>query len=219
MIHNGIISNADELKVKHNKLGYQYTTEIKKQWITRILTYEQEMFNDSESLAIELARTLEGKQEKSEAEGSIAFVVLQVEKQSNRALAIHYGRNGMSPLVLDNSKDYIAITSEGQGTSVKTNILYTLTLADHSIAEKSMQLGQAEDYRQSYDWSDWSSNKRIGFQTDYDDKLEELEMEKLALEDDLRIAIDLGEDEEEKKIEKQIKEVDYQLNKMEYDYF
>ena len=67
--HNGVITNAIYLKGKHDKLGYKYLTEHK---IIEVAEYTHghdpeylstpvTKFNDSETLAIELARYIEGK--------------------------------------------------------------------------------------------------------------------------------------------------------------
>ncbi len=63
--HNGIISNADTLKKKHEGLGFEYTTELEKVWKTKKNHYykDEVIFNDSEALAIEVALVIEGKQD------------------------------------------------------------------------------------------------------------------------------------------------------------
>src|SRR3990167_4312378 len=46
VIHNGIIWNSAKLKTKHEALGYRYTTEILKKYITVSAKYTERMHND-----------------------------------------------------------------------------------------------------------------------------------------------------------------------------
>ncbi len=61
LIHNGMIMNADELKIKHEQMGITYTTpqfsQYRNYWGKIEKRYE---FNDSEALAHELALYLRG---------------------------------------------------------------------------------------------------------------------------------------------------------------
>jgi glucosamine 6-phosphate synthetase-like amidotransferase/phosphosugar isomerase protein len=103
VVHNGMISNADERKKEHEKLGYSYVTAVKRE--EKIVTADgkeylldsEDQFNDSEALAIDLVRVIEGKAEKVEAKGSIAFIVLQSTRDGH-AKAVYYGRNFHNPL-------------------------------------------------------------------------------------------------------------------------
>lgn len=80
-IHNGMISNDDDLKSEHEKLGFQYTTEMEKIGYNQIV---ENVFNDSEAISIEIARLIEGQIEKLKAEGSIAFITLQINKKQTK---------------------------------------------------------------------------------------------------------------------------------------
>lgn len=127
-VHNGVISNADVLKTKHEKLGFEYRTRVKTKVFTRNWEYTlSTAFNDSEALAIEFALTVEGKKEKSEAWGAAAFVAVQITKGEKREVkAILFGRNDGNPLMLKRKKDAITLASEGKGKNIKANTLFTL---------------------------------------------------------------------------------------------
>jgi len=127
IVHNGIISNSNELRKEHTKLGYRYTTEVKTMYQTeggQIYHGESEV-NDSETLAIELARTIEGLQPKVLAQGSIAYIALQV--QNGTACAVYYGTNGRSPLTIKETAQGVMIASEG-GKPIIDEICYKLDL-------------------------------------------------------------------------------------------
>ena len=104
VMHNGIISNDDELHGKHLKLGYIYTTEGKHTESSRAgynYAYQTQGFNDSEAFAIELARYLENKETRLEIGGSAAFIAVQVDKKTHLARTIAIGTNGRNPMTFD----------------------------------------------------------------------------------------------------------------------
>ena len=86
LIHNGIIYNDDELKERHYKEGISYSTKDKKG-----------KFNDSETLLHELAKWIE-EGSKIRIDGSVAFVLLEIEQGTHKLLKMHYGRNDANPL-------------------------------------------------------------------------------------------------------------------------
>lgn len=73
VLHNGVITNASELREKHLKLGYEYLTEYK---IEKTVGGVETKFNDAESFAVELARFLEGKSEEIDIRGSAGFIAV-----------------------------------------------------------------------------------------------------------------------------------------------
>ena len=140
VVHNGVISNASEVRTKHIELGYEYTTDIvtKKVITTKDKTYETvglEQFNDSESLAIDLARLIEGKIDKIDSRGSIAFIVLQATKDY-KIKSLYYGRNSGSPLILEMDKHHLCLKSEGHGEEIKTHIIYHYDYASGDLTQK-----------------------------------------------------------------------------------
>lgn len=142
VVHNGVISNEDELKPIHNALGYEYTTEIvKRETIEtkfQTYTYDEEMqFNDSESLAIELARHIEGKSKSVDAKGTMAFIVLQTKDGVVKKL--YYGRNFGNPLYREAlAEGILGLKSQGAATeSVDTHKLFCYDYATGETTDTS----------------------------------------------------------------------------------
>jgi predicted glutamine amidotransferase len=127
VVHNGVINNARELKKKHTELGYSYNTEVTTQYQTakKRTYYGATEFNDSESLAIELGRTIEGLQPEVTATGSIACIVFQANKAGTRIEAVYYGTNGSNPLTITEDDYSLCIASEG-GTPIQARTMYRL---------------------------------------------------------------------------------------------
>lgn len=141
VVHNGVISNPEELYEKHIALGYKYTTGLEKQYITangNVYLGGRE-YNDSETLAIELARTIEGLQMVVEAKGSIATMILQCDKTGKHAEALYYGTNGGNPLTIYRDERQINITSKG-GKAIPDNIMYRYDLKNGTTGTVSVPL-------------------------------------------------------------------------------
>lgn len=108
-IHNGVIYNCDDIKDKHDELGYKYETQYTEKTAYQFIkgktknweTQEVEYYNDSEAIAVEAARYLENKIDVFKPTGSYAVVMLQVDKETKRAVTVHYFRNTSSPLIMD----------------------------------------------------------------------------------------------------------------------
>lgn len=146
VVHNGVISNDDDLYKEHSKLGYEYTTKGIEKTITtingkKVMSEDKYWYNDSECLAIELALLLEGKKDFIGARGSIAFVCIQTEK-NGKVVAIYYGRNSSSPLKLEKcTGSHFVLKSEGNGQDVKTNILFRIDYETGDISEREIEIG------------------------------------------------------------------------------
>ena len=110
-VHNGIVQNADEVKEKHSRGGITYSSE------------EGTDFNDSEALAWEFCLWLEDRQEKIEAEGSMAFICLEVDKRTSRAQKLYFYRNDAVPLKIYKDETLLLLASEGNYPLVKKNWL------------------------------------------------------------------------------------------------
>lgn len=110
IMHNGVISNDDELKKIHESIGYQYRTETIESYQYSGTTWSR--FNDSEAFAIEVARFLEGKSDVIGIHGSAAFIALKVNKTTQKPLSIIVGRNGKNPLDMELTEDGILIASD-----------------------------------------------------------------------------------------------------------
>lgn len=146
VIHNGMVWDDATLKAKHEKLGYIYTTEVFEQTVSpegTVLTQKSLEWNDSEALAIELAMDLDSEAKGVSVKGSIAFVALQVAKNSKQVLKTYFGRNDGSPLVMQFiDGQYVSVTSEGTGKELAENVLYSIGL-DNKLDAKEYQVGEA----------------------------------------------------------------------------
>lgn len=141
VVHNGMITNDEALKEAHGKEGYEYTTTIIEQYVTKDTIYSTEMFNDSEALAIEIAKVLDGDQKDIEAEGSIAFIALQVNKHSKKVMNIFYGRNYANPLRIHIEDNFISLASEGIGESIEADVLHKYDLETKTITSRKLDIG------------------------------------------------------------------------------
>lgn len=139
VVHNGVISNDDDLKPEHEKEGFKYNTLITKKWITTGNTYSTEIYNDSESLAIEMAKHIEYKTP-IKARGSIAVIVLQINKKSKIVNALYYGRNEGNPLGLEKTGDLFGLSSEN-GMSIDSNILTKIDYEDFTFTKEKVNIG------------------------------------------------------------------------------
>lgn len=149
--HNGMIQNDLEMRKKHmDELGFVYTTDrIKNRWGTQ----PEEEFNDSESLAIELARFIEKQTDKIEAVGCAAFVVLQTEKETNKAKSIFFGRNS-NPLIMSKSRNKMRLSSEGEGSPIQEDIMYECNLKDFKLKKQKCKIETSKHtttYNDEYD--------------------------------------------------------------------
>jgi hypothetical protein len=78
---------------------------------------------------------LEKKQEEFQTRGSVAFIALQVEKNTKNVLKVFYGRNYANPLKLFKNNKTFMLSSEGSGDDIETHIIYSYDLIT-DITEK-----------------------------------------------------------------------------------
>lgn len=135
VIHNGCISNDDELKKEHEALGFQYTTDIT---MVDAWKREESKFNDTESLAIEVARFIEEETKEIGTTGSVAFIAVQIDKSTDTVKNIFFGRNEGSPLNMSFTRGKIRISSEGEGDTVTPFKLYSWDLKSKKLKKKEM---------------------------------------------------------------------------------
>lgn len=126
LVHNGHISNSKELRLKHKELGIDYYSKL-----------DDKTFNDSEALAWDLALTLEGKQEKLEARGGIAFVCLKLVK--GQLEKMYFGRNS-NPLKLFRDDHGISLSSEGKGEMIDDDVLFTYHYKMNRLFRKPFEI-------------------------------------------------------------------------------
>lgn len=143
VVHNGVISNAYEMYDSLVKLGFEFTTEIAEGFMTRGRSYfnGKKKFNDSEAFAIDLAIAIEEGRGKLKSLGSIAFVALQVNKETKEVETVFYGRNPSNPLVYSRRKGTLIIASEGKGEQVAVHALHAYETATGSVTVSELDIG------------------------------------------------------------------------------
>jgi glutamate synthase domain-containing protein 1 len=124
VVHNGVISNAEDMHREHEKQGIDYTTTVTENTITRRHTYTKTQFVDSEALAVDLALLLEGKQDCLKSRGSIAVIALQTDNNTQRPTALYFGHNAGSPLLAERTAHYFTLTSEYGSEALRDDALY-----------------------------------------------------------------------------------------------
>lgn len=146
LVHNGMISNTEALAKKHAEYGIEY---VSKQRLN-------DKFNDTEALLWDVAMVLEGWQEELEAQGSIAFVAVKLNKEK-KPIAVYFGRNNRNPLKVKLTKTSLFISSEGEGKEVEPDMLHEfnygtfeikktpLTIPIYSFSAPSRSTGGAGD--------------------------------------------------------------------------
>lgn len=153
-VHNGVIGNASEVKKYHDELGIKYQS------------IEGTQFNDSEALAHEVVRYLEGDTDKILARGSVAFLCLEQDKKTLRARRLWFYHNEGNPLTMINDKGMLALASENLPEKVKENILYYYDYESKNIVKKGrleIEYGYSFGFSSQYD-KDYAK---------YDEELEE----------------------------------------------
>jgi len=195
VVHNGVIRNDEELREQHVKDGFEYTTELKKQFVTNKNVYSEIMWNDSEAVAIDFCQAIEtGK--KMTSEGSIAIVALQFEKDSGKAIALYFGRNEGNPLKIENDANFLSISSES-GKDLKTDTLYRYDYSKNAISESKMTIGIYQTALSSWDyWENYYSKKYSGGYFDDNEDFEDEDEENFVWEDEEARARLLAEIEE-----------------------
>ena len=153
VIHNGMISNSDELRENHEKLGFIYNT-------TRTNRFSKEEYNDSESLAIETAMYIEKQTKEMMIEGSAAFIVVQTNKKTQKAVNIFFGRKD-NPLKLAGRQGEIRLSSEGKGEEITEDMLYCFNIKSPSLTKTNLDFTkppQTPIYKTQKKW-DWDKKE------------------------------------------------------------
>lgn len=133
LAHNGVILNSRTLFLEHQRLGIRYSS------ITGENQYHEPVFNDSESLLMELALVLEGKKTKESfnAIGAMAFILVQTDKDGT-PLNIYFGRNYKRPLRIRGDNNRLLIASDITGDDVTENVLHKISLGDNTLTREDM---------------------------------------------------------------------------------
>jgi len=133
VVHNGIISNDDEVKKLHEEMGFVYTTAHDPK-------IADGKFNDSEALAIEVARFIEKQTNKIEVNGSATFIALQFDPKTNKALKVFFGTNRANSLNMAKTRDIIRLSSEGKGGQVTSDLLYQFDFKNFKLKKEKITI-------------------------------------------------------------------------------
>lgn len=153
LMHNGVISNTNELKAKHDKLGIEYSSLLTyKTTMSSFMgksTWYEYKWNDSNSLAVELARLIENQTEDLDTvKGTFAFIMVQVNKKTGKFHKVFVGRNSGNPLMID---DFGSFGSEIGTSTIIPGKLFELNV-------KNMELKEVKEFFDYY-------KPTIGFKT------------------------------------------------------
>lgn len=164
MVHNGVIWNDDIVSRTQQKDGINYVS-----------IQPTGAFNDSEVLMYDIAQYIEGETDKLHVEGSIAFIMVQRNKDG-KPVALFFGRNEGSPLKLTRFQDGFSLTSEGSTANIKANTLFRFDYETKEFSEEPLEIpyfsynqtsstpysGDYRGYGYGYDWgpSDEDDDRR-----------------------------------------------------------
>ncbi len=144
VVHNGIITNAKELKEVH-KERHQYEYETAYVQESAQPGYNlPEKFNDSEALAVEVALLIEEKNTTMkdgvpamEIAGSAAFIAVQLDKDTGKTVAVFVGRNLNSPLTFHKDAAKLLLASESLESEVPAFTLFKIDPSTNEMVSVS----------------------------------------------------------------------------------
>lgn len=137
IVHNGMVTNDKELRLKHLELGFKYKTEYTEVAYTK----EEQVWNDSESIAIELALFIEKRTSAIGLDNYAALIALQIDKKTQKAKEVFFGRNGLaSALNMLKTENSLKLSSVGPGEEIKVNTLFSFDIKDPTMTLKEIPL-------------------------------------------------------------------------------
>lgn len=164
LIHNGVVTNAIELKQAHEKLGFIYASAYQD-------SYGIIKFNDSEALAIEMAYHIEKQTKEIEAAGNLIFSCLQIDKKTNRVLNVYFGSNKEGyGLNLAMTRGKFRLSSEGEGEAIADEKLYQFSMETRKLTKAKLAF-KPEPNRYAYEWEGGGN----GFSLETEDKVLKIE--------------------------------------------
>lgn len=197
--HNGVITNTDLLKKEHEKLGYKYNTEFHEQTkavyadgTEEVLDSEKSVHNDSESLAIELARWIEGLTKSIDTRGGAAFWGISLEKGTNNVVNIYFGKNKGRDLKMFDNKNWLAISSES-GEDLVDMVLHTVDINTYEMDERALLIDEAKPVETKITHSHYETYKEREQRMGFDDKKTAPLSLPYKSEVDVHSTIDIGE--------------------------
>lgn len=163
VMHNGVISNHKVLHDKHVELGYKYTTEYEEQTFAKYkdsdvfeyITNGVTKYNDSECLAIEIARYFETKSDCIDITGAAAVMGVVLKKGTDEVIDVFYGQNFGRSLARQDRKGWTLIASEGPGKEVKQMSFFHINPKTFETFESEMKMDeghQKKHYGYHYDY-------------------------------------------------------------------
>lgn len=176
IMHNGVITNASFRKQNHKNLGFQYLTEHTLRTVAEYPDGEIEpvavigdKFNDSESLAIDLARYIETDDTRVHSVGAAAFMGIQLEKGTDNVHSIFFGHNYGRDLKWSKSKNWATIASE-TGDMIEHMQLYTMNLQDNIVEGRGLRMDEARPVNTNFNRNTATpyNQESMGFNTNRD---------------------------------------------------
>jgi hypothetical protein len=164
IVHNGVISNDDELVKMQKELGIDYISGAKAD------DGSLAWFNDSEAFAYDLAGYLEGENTKLTAAGTIAFIDIKNDKDG-KPVCVYFGRNNGNPLHMMFTDKELTLSSEGPGESIEAHQLYCYDYATGKLTTQPFNIPSFATG--SYDYTGYASGyqRSGGYYEDDDDEL------------------------------------------------
>lgn len=127
LVHNGHLTNSEDLYTKHQELGITYRSLL-----------SDLSFNDSEALCWDFALAMEQKTKTLTTKGSVAFICLRTHK--GKLDKLYFGRNYLNPLKMLKSKDGLILSSEGDGTMIDDDTLYTWNYKTKRLSKRAFTI-------------------------------------------------------------------------------
>lgn len=140
-VHNGVISNDNELEKQQLALGINYISRQK-----------NGQFNDSEALIYDIARYLEGDVTELTAKGSIAFIIIKRNKDG-KAKTLFFGRNSGNPLKMKRTKHSLTLSSQGEGKDIEANQLYSFDYETQELTKRYLYIPYYSRYSSNYNYT------------------------------------------------------------------
>jgi len=139
-MHNGVVTGITDIKKKHEELGFKYTTECEPTY-----TGESIKWNDTETLAIEMVLFLEGKTKEIETTNRAAFLIVQINKKTQKAEKVYFGQHQNGDLNMDKKSGTMKISSEGIGEQVEGEKLFSFNIGDNKMKLSNIDLIYKEE--------------------------------------------------------------------------
>ena len=205
-MHNGIIQNVDTLRENHSQKGIIYSSQ------------DGPDFNDSESLAWDFCLWLNNKQEKVRAQGSVAFICLETDKEINRAQKLYFYRNDEAFLKIYKDKTLLLLSSEGNYPLLKKNQLWFWDYQKRRISTfRALKIQVPDLFNYKYDYNFWDDEL---YEEDSQINLLEIKDDIKSLEQERDYFLTIGRygkaeriDEEIEDLKKQYKELKKSFDK------